>query len=111
MPAAARLDEALEAARLAIECGKDRPPAGLAVAWVGKRPILWVFGIAWPVAMFFAVVMTGNHFILDAVIGGAVSFAGLGIALGLERARPRIMAWAKGRMPAPGGKAVERATP
>jgi tetratricopeptide (TPR) repeat protein len=31
---AGRLDDALEAARLAIECGKDRPPAGLAVAWV-----------------------------------------------------------------------------
>ena len=29
--------------------------------------------VAWPVAMFFAVVMTGNHFILDAVFGGIVA--------------------------------------
>ncbi|MCE7927595.1 MAG: inositol phosphorylceramide synthase [Chloroflexi bacterium CFX7] len=84
---------------------------GLAVAWVGKRPLLWVFGIAWPVAMFFAVVMTGNHFILDAVIGGAVSFAGLGIAIGLERARPRVVAWAKGRLGARGVEATARASP
>jgi hypothetical protein len=35
--------------------------------------------------MFFAVVMTGNHFILDAVAGAIVSFAGLGIALMLAR--------------------------
>ncbi|MBE7518914.1 MAG: phosphatase PAP2 family protein [Thermoflexaceae bacterium] len=84
---------------------------GLAVARVGKRPILWVFGIAWPVAMFFAVVMTGNHFILDAVIGAAVSFAGLGIAMGLERARPRAVAWAKGRLGPRGVEATERASP
>jgi hypothetical protein len=35
--------------------------------------------------MFLAVVMTGNHFILDAVLGGIVSFAGFGIALLIER--------------------------
>ena len=35
--------------------------------------------------MFCAVVMTGNHFILDAVFGAIVSFAGLGVALALER--------------------------
>ncbi len=70
---------------------------GLAVAWVGKRPILWVFGIAWPVAMFFAVVMTGNHFVLDAVLGGVVSFAGLGIAFALVWVRPRLAARLRAR--------------
>jgi hypothetical protein len=35
--------------------------------------------------MFLSVVMTGNHFILDAVAGGIVSFAGLGIALVFAR--------------------------
>ncbi len=42
--------------------------------------------------MFFAVIMTGNHFVLDAVAGGIVSFAGLGIAFAIERARPRLRA-------------------
>jgi len=58
---------------------------GAVVAWVGRHPLALAFGIAWPVAMFFAVVMTGNHFILDAVLGGIVSFAGFGIALLIER--------------------------
>jgi hypothetical protein len=55
------------------------------VAWVGRHPLAIAFGVAWPVAMFFAIVMTGNHFILDAVFGAIVSFAGLGVALALER--------------------------
>ena len=84
---------------------------GLMVAWVGKNPLTWAFCIAWPVAMFFAVVMTGNHFILDAVAGGIVSFAGLAIAYGLERIRPNAAAWARARMPwlepAPRGLAEE----
>ncbi|GIW16771.1 MAG: hypothetical protein KatS3mg063_2624 [Tepidiforma sp.] len=64
---------------------------GAVVAWVGRHPLALAFGIAWPVAMFFAVVMTGNHFILDAVLGGIVSFAGFGIALLIERlVAPRI---------------------
>ena len=53
---------------------------GLAVFWVAKNPILKAFGLIWPVAMFFAVVMTANHFIIDTVAGAIVSFAGLGIA-------------------------------
>jgi membrane-associated phospholipid phosphatase len=64
---------------------------GAVVAWEGRRNALLVtLGLAWPVAMFFSVVLTGNHFILDAVAGGIVSFAGLGIAWGLERLRARI---------------------
>jgi hypothetical protein len=55
------------------------------VAWVGRHPALWAFAIVWPIAMFFAVIVTGNHFILDAVFGAIVSFAGLGVALALER--------------------------
>lgn len=63
---------------------------GAIVAWVGRNPLAWVFGAVWPVAMFFAVVMTGNHFILDAVAGAIVSFAGLGIALAIERWWPLV---------------------
>lgn len=58
---------------------------GAVVAYVSGKPWAYVFGVAWPVAMFFSVVMTGNHFILDAVAGGVVSFAGLGIALTLAK--------------------------
>lgn len=56
-----------------------------AVAWVGRRWWFVAFGIAWPVAMLFAVVLTANHWIIDAVAGGAVSFAGLAVAIGIDR--------------------------
>ena len=58
---------------------------GAVVAWVGRNAWAVAFGVVWPVAMFFAVVLTGNHFILDAVFGAVVAFAGLGIAFAVER--------------------------
>ena len=58
---------------------------GAVIAWVSRHPAAYAFAVGWPVAMFFSVVMTGNHFILDAVAGGLVSFAGLGIALAIAR--------------------------
>ncbi len=61
---------------------------GTVVAWEGRRNVIFVaFGVLWPVAMFFAVVLTGNHFILDLVAGALVSYAGFGIALAWERWR------------------------
>jgi hypothetical protein len=56
---------------------------GLVIAKVASSPLLKAAGVLWPLAMFFSVVMTGNHFILDAVAGAVVSFAGLGIAYAL----------------------------
>ena len=64
---------------------------GGVVAWVGRsRASLVALGIVWPLAMFFAVVMTGNHFILDAVAGAVVSVAGLGIAYAVHQAHERL---------------------
>lgn len=63
---------------------------GLVVARVGRHPVALIAGIAWPVAMFFSVIMTGNHFVLDAVAGGLVCFAGWGIALVIERWLPVV---------------------
>lgn len=51
----------------------------------------WVKAIvvAYPVATLFAIVVTGNHFWLDAV-GGAVTLAlGFGVATGIDRAQAR----------------------
>jgi hypothetical protein len=70
----------------------------LAVACVGRRPWHWAVGVAWPVAMFFAVVLTGNHFILDTVAGAVVSFAGLGIAWLSARYRLALVAAVKRRV-------------
>jgi hypothetical protein len=58
---------------------------GLTVARVGRRPAWVLSGVAWPVAMFFSIVLTANHWIVDAIAGGIVSFAGLGVAVVIER--------------------------
>ena len=65
---------------------------GGAVAWVGRRHAsLVVFGVVWPVLMLFSVVMTANHFIVDAVAGAIVSLAGLAIAEAMRRAQPEAL--------------------
>ena len=48
--------------------------------------------------MFFAVVLTANHFIIDAVFGAIVSFAGLGIAWLLHRYVPPAWTRLAGRL-------------
>ncbi|MEP6872126.1 MAG: phosphatase PAP2 family protein [Anaerolineaceae bacterium] len=71
---------------------------GVIVAYEGKRLVFWVLGAIWPIAMFFSVVMTGNHFILDTVAGGIVSFAGLGIAWLILRYQSEGEHWLRERL-------------
>ncbi len=70
---------------------------GVVVYRVTEYRTLKVFAVLWPVAMFFGIVMTANHFIVDAVAGAVVSFAGFGVALALERWRPALVARARDR--------------
>lgn len=62
---------------------------GGAVAVVTRHRMMRALGLAWPVAMFFSVVLTGNHFIVDAIAGAIVCAAGLGLALALNAALSR----------------------
>jgi len=64
---------------------------GLVVFKVSRSWAVRAFGIAWPVLMFFAVVTTGNHFIIDVVAGAIVSLAGFVIAFGIERYLPAVL--------------------
>ncbi len=75
---------------------------GLAVFWVGRHWWLKAFGLIWPVAMFFSVVMTGNHFIFDTVTGAIVCLIGLWIAWEMDRRWPRAVTWARDRWRARG---------
>jgi hypothetical protein len=50
-----------------------------------RNPFLRAFAFAVPVAQFFAVVVTGNHFIIDAVIGGLVALIGLAVSWAMLR--------------------------
>ena len=49
-----------------------------------KKPI-WLLIALLPVAQFFAVVFTGNHYIFDAPVGVVVALAGLALALAMQR--------------------------
>src|SRR5690606_29091007 len=60
---------------------------GAVIAKVASNPLMRAAGVLWPVAMFFSVVMTGNHFILDAVAGGSVRCASFGVAAAIHWVR------------------------
>ena len=62
-----------------------------AIAWVTltKHPVTRALGALLPVLMFFAIIMTGNHYVVDAVAGGVIVLAGLGIAELIERRKGR----------------------
>lgn len=59
-----------------------------------RRAAVRVFAVVMPVAMAWAVVATGNHYLLDVVAGGIVALAGLIAALNLPRV-VRTPDWAR----------------
>ena len=63
---------------------------GLGIIWNTKHIWAKAFGVIMPTAMLLAVVVTGNHFILDVVAGTVVALGGLGIAYLIDRQGPRL---------------------
>jgi len=68
---------------------------GIAVIAAFRKTALdWLavaIGVGLPVLQIFAITTTANHFLIDAVAGGVVAIAGLGVALALQRwAYPRL---------------------
>ncbi|NEE00351.1 phosphatase PAP2 family protein [Phytoactinopolyspora halotolerans] len=61
----------------------------LGIAWttVGRSAMAKVFGATMPVLMFLAIVLTGNHYILDGIVGGTVVLLGLVVAVGVEHVK------------------------
>ena len=60
---------------------------GIIRAFWGQR-WLWVMapiGVAMPILQLFSITLTANHFFLDALAGGIVAIAGVGLALAVER--------------------------
>jgi hypothetical protein len=47
-------------------------------------------GLLYPVLTFFAITLTGNHFILDAMAGGVLAGLSFGAVLLLQTAQPRF---------------------
>lgn len=54
--------------------------AGIAIYRLVDHRLARAVGVALPVLMLSAIVLTGNHYLMDAVVGGAVVLAGLGVA-------------------------------
>jgi hypothetical protein len=63
---------------------------GIAIMANARR--LWVrtIGAVVPVLMFSAIVLTANHYIVDAIAGGAVALTGLALAIALRRVGPSL---------------------
>lgn len=57
---------------------------GITIIRVAKSPLFRLVGFLSPIAMFLAIVLTGNHFIVDAIAGGLVALAGLSVAFWLH---------------------------
>lgn len=53
---------------------------GGAIAWLARGRAIRLAGAVYPALMLFIIVATGNHFLLDAVAGGAVVLAGWAVA-------------------------------
>jgi len=58
---------------------------GLALIQTSKHLAMRALAVMLPVAMLLAIVLTANHFWLDAVIGGAIVLAALAVVRALER--------------------------
>ena len=60
---------------------------GIALIDISRN--LWVraFAVLFPTFMFFSIVLTANHFIFDAMVGGLVVLLSIALAFGLENVR------------------------
>ena len=62
---------------------------GAGLALLGRAPVMRLLGLAYPPAVLVTIVVTGNHFVLDAVAGIAALAAGFALA--------RVLHWAPRR--------------
>lgn len=65
---------------------------GIAIFRHAPRRWRWI-GVLLPIAMFFAVVLTANHYFVDGVVGGAIVLVALTVAESLHR---RVPLWSAG---------------
>ncbi len=65
---------------------------GVVIYRVARTRLSEVYAIVGPILMAFAVVLTANHFIVDAIVGGALALGGLVIATRLPVSSDRLEA-------------------
>src|SRR6476646_9597286 len=62
---------------------------GVGLAMLATRPWVRIVGALYPALMLYVIVATGNHFFVDAALGGAVVVAGFAIARSLAQSESR----------------------
>ncbi len=70
---------------------------GLTLAQIVKNRPARIFWAAYPAIMFWVVVSTGNHWVLDAVLGALTAAVSYSVALALARTRPTVWAFSPAR--------------
>ncbi len=65
---------------------------GISIVYSSRVAVLRVFAVVMPAAIGLAVIVAGNHFILDVVAGTAVTMFGLAAAFLLGRFGGRLPA-------------------
>jgi len=63
---------------------------GIGIILTVRHRVGTAFGVIMPAAMFLAVVVTGNHFMLDVLAGTVVALIGLGVAILIQRYGHRL---------------------
>jgi hypothetical protein len=72
-----------------VGAGSSRAADGAgALAVLAERRSVRVLGAVYPVFMLFDIVATGNHFFVDATVGGLVTVAGWWVARALLAPTP-----------------------
>lgn len=64
---------------------------GIALFDVDHRVPVRVFAVLLPVAMFFSVVLTANHFIFDIIVGAVIVLAAIAVAFVMENHRLEVL--------------------
>jgi hypothetical protein len=64
---------------------------GIAMWLASKNVFVRAFAVLMPALMFADIVLTGNHYIIDALAGTVVMLIGLGIAVGGKKLATRIV--------------------
>ncbi len=73
---------------------------GLSLLWLARTPVLRLLGAIYPTLMIWAIVLTANHYLLDAVGGALAVSTATGVVLVLGRVRSRLSEQAHVMVPA-----------
>ncbi len=65
----------------------------IAIGYNARARLVRIFAVCLPIVMLGGIVLTANHYFLDAAAGALVSMMGLGIAYLLRRGLPRTAIW------------------